>query len=261
MNATDYINKLRSQGRFSFSIEEAQQVLGLEKIPCLNALHRLREHKLLASPARGFYLIVPPEYQVYGCLPAEMFVPDLMRYWHLPYYTAFLSAAQYYGAAHQKPQRFQVMTIKNRPSVQCGRILVEFIANKWMTNFPVNKFNTVAGTVNVASPEVLAADLVTSPQHAAGINNVATILLELAEALDGKKLVELTQINNQLVWIQRLGWLLDFLGFEELSTPLWHTLENKKFHWMRLLSKGAYNPIERNKKWRIIINTTVEPDE
>lgn len=53
-------------------------------------------------------------------------------------------------------------------------------------SFPVNKFNTVAGTVNVASPEVLAADLVTSPQHAAGLNNVATILLDLAEALDGK---------------------------------------------------------------------------
>lgn len=107
MKATDYINKLRSQGRFSFTIEEVQKVLGLEKIPCLNALHRLREHKLIASPARGFYLIVPPEYQVYGCLPAEMFVPDLMKYWCLPYYTSFLSAAQYYGAAHQNLNAFR----------------------------------------------------------------------------------------------------------------------------------------------------------
>ena len=113
MKALNFINELRAQGRFSFTVSEAENALGLKKVSCLNALHRLKKDKWLVSHARGFYLIVPPEYQAYGCLPAEMFISDLMHYWGLPYYVGFLSAAQYYGAAHQKPQRFQVVTLKS----------------------------------------------------------------------------------------------------------------------------------------------------
>ncbi|RLA20598.1 MAG: hypothetical protein DRQ56_02820 [Gammaproteobacteria bacterium] len=37
------------------------------------ALNRLILKGELASPQRGFYVIVPPEYQQLGCLPAEQF--------------------------------------------------------------------------------------------------------------------------------------------------------------------------------------------
>jgi hypothetical protein len=70
----------------TFTIVNAEKMLGLEKVHCLNALHRLKKNHLIFSPAKGFYLIVPPEYQAYGCLPADMFIPDLMRHWNLPYY-------------------------------------------------------------------------------------------------------------------------------------------------------------------------------
>ncbi len=118
-----------------------------------------------------------------------MFIPDLMKYLNLPYYVGFLSAAQYYGAAHQKPQRFQVVTSKNRPPIRCGRIYVEFIANKKISMMPTKRFNTYAGTIEVATPEVTSADIVTMPQHAAGISNVATVLMELAEKIDINKML------------------------------------------------------------------------
>ena len=261
MKALTFINELRSQGRFSFTTAEAEKALVLEKVPCLNALHRLKKNNLIVSPAKGFYLIVPPEYQAYGCLPADMFIPDVMRHWNLPYYVGFLSAAQYYGAAHQKPQRFQVVTLKNRSPIHCGRIHIEFIAKKTIDIRLVKKFNTLAGMIDVTTPEQLAADLVSYPQHAAGINNVATILSDLLETLDAKKLLELTQINTELFWVQRLGWLLEFLGAKELANSLFTALEGKTLHWVRLVSRVPYNPIERNKKWHVIVNTTVEPDE
>src|SRR5690348_2374661 len=130
MKAQEYINKLRSQGRYFFTSKEAEKSLSLSKIATINALRRLRLNKQIVSPARGFYLILVPEYRILGCLPADMFIADLMKYLDLPYYVGFLSAAQYYGAAHQKPQRFQVVTSKNRPVIHCGRIYIEFIANK-----------------------------------------------------------------------------------------------------------------------------------
>jgi predicted transcriptional regulator of viral defense system len=261
MRAREFINNLRKTGSYSFSAQEAEIALKLSKLATLNALKRLKDNKLIASPARGFYLIVPPEYQILGCLPADMFVPELMRHFGQPYYVGFLSAAQFYGAAHQKPQRFQVVTTKNRRPIHCGRIYIEFIANSNTTQYSTRKFNTKTGIITVATPEVVAADIVTSPQHAAGINNVATILIDLAEKIDINKLKKLAAINPQLFWLQRLGYLYESLGFNKLSNGIAKIVSDKKLHWARLVSSAPYKPLQRNKKWGIIINTKVEPDE
>jgi predicted transcriptional regulator of viral defense system len=261
MKALEFINKLRSIGRYSFNTQEAMDALEVNKLATLNALKRLKENKLIVSPARGFYLIVPPEYQILGCLPADKFVPELMEHLGLPYYVGFLSAAQFYGAAHQKPQRFQVVTTKNRPPIHCGRIYIEFIANKNAASYPTKKFNTSTGTIFVATPEVIAADIVTAPQHAAGIHNVATILVDLAEHIDINRLKELTTINPEVFWLQRLGYLYDFLEVKLLAREIAKIIEDKKLHWVRLVSKTGYQSLKRNKKWNIIVNTKVEPDE
>lgn len=261
MKATNFINKLRSTGRHSFNTNEAMAALNSNKMATLNALKRLKDNKHIVSPARGLYLIVPPEYQILGCLPADMFIPELMKHFGQPYYVGFLSAAQFYGAAHQRPQRFQVVTTKNRPPIHCGKIYIEFIANINTATYPTKKFNTATGTIAVATPEVIAADIVTAPQHAAGIHNVATILVDLAENIDISKLRELTEINSQLFWLQRLGYLYDFLKLNKLANGIVKIIGNKKLHWARLVSKAPYKALQRNKKWRIIVNTKVEPDE
>ncbi len=261
MKTTEFINMLRSQGRYSFTITEAEKALELNKIATINALRRLRLKKMVVSPARGFYLILLPEYQILGCPPAELFISDLMKYLNQPYYVGFISAAQYYGAAHQKPQRFQVVTTKNRLPIRCGRIHIEFIANKNIVVVPTRPFNTMVGTINVATPEIIAADIVSMPKHAAGINNATTILAELAEHLEIKKIIELTKLNPELFWLQRLGYLLEFLGFDQIANSISKILSGKKLHWARLVSQAKYKPLQRNNKWKIIVNTNVEPDE
>lgn len=261
MKSQEFIDKLRSSGRYCFTTQEAEQALNLNNIATLNALNRLKRKKLIVSPASGFYLIVVPEYQVLGCLPADMFISDLMKHIDQPYYVGFLSAAQYYGAAHQKPQRFQVVTTKNRPPIHCGRVYIEFIANKYTEKMPTRKFNTTTGTINVATPEVVALNLVTSPQHAAGISNVATVLQDLAEHIEPERLKELAKVNTQSFWLQRLGYLFEFLGFNQFSSTIDKILSNKKTHWALLVAHVPYQSLDRNKKWKIIINAKVEPDE
>lgn len=260
MKLQELVNNLRAQGRYSFAISEAMHALGLKKGAVLNAIRRLAQQGLLVSPVRGFYLIVPPEYQAFGCLPADMFIADLMKYLDQPYYVGYLSAAQYYGAAHQKPQRFQIVTIKNHRPIRCGRVYIEFIANKKVGMMPTKSINTLAGTIKVATPEVLAADIVTSPHHAAGINNVATVLTELIESIDDKRLLDLAKINTELFWVQRLGYILEFLGLKRLSTLLEKILRHHKLHWLRLVSRAPYKVLARNNKWKIIVNTDVEAD-
>lgn len=175
-----------------------------------------------------------------------MFVPDLMKHLRQPYYVGFLSAAQYYGAAHQKPQRFQVVTIKNRRPIQCGRIHIEFIANQHAVSIPFKKFNTLTGSIAVATPEVVVADILNTPHHAAGLNNAAMVLTELAEQLEIKKIIELSKLYHELSWLQRLGYLLELL---------------KKLSWVLLSAHAPYKKSARNARWKVIVNTELEIDE
>ena len=123
-------------------------------------LNRLAKKGLVASPARGFYVIVPPEYRRIGCLPADQFIPALMERLQRPYYAALLSAAQYHGAAHHRPQAFQVALAGNRRSISCGTVEVSFIARKRIADVPVQSFNTPRGTILASSVEATAIDLV-----------------------------------------------------------------------------------------------------
>ena len=71
------------------------------------------------------------------------------------------------------------MTDMARRPVLCGKVRIEFITNKKIVNFPVQRFNTKQGFLNVSTPEVTALDLVTYPDKAAGIDNVFNVLINI----------------------------------------------------------------------------------
>jgi len=153
------------------------------------AVNRLARQGAVASPARGFYVIVPPEYRALGCLPAEQFVPSLMTSLGLPYYAGLLTAARYHGAAHQRPQEFQVFLDRRRRPIAYGRVRVAFMVRKRLRDVPVQEFNTPRGAPRLSTPEATALDMVGYQHHAGGLDHVATVLSELAERLDPKQLV------------------------------------------------------------------------
>ena len=97
-----YLAQLMQGGRYFFTSEDASRKLGASRDAVKLALNRLRRKGEIASPGRGLYVIVPPEYRSLGCLPADQFIPDLMRHAKAPYYAGLLSAAQYHGAAHHR---------------------------------------------------------------------------------------------------------------------------------------------------------------
>ena len=120
--AAKLIDDLASNGRYHFTMEEMRSALGVSAAAARAALRRLSRKGLIASPLRGFYVVLPPEYRRLGCLPAEQFVPALMAGLKRPYYVALLSAAQYHGAAHHRPQEFQVALAGNRRPISCGAV-------------------------------------------------------------------------------------------------------------------------------------------
>ncbi|MBW1871453.1 MAG: type IV toxin-antitoxin system AbiEi family antitoxin domain-containing protein, partial [Deltaproteobacteria bacterium] len=95
-----YIQELLLQGRYHFTTKDVVVAIGGDPGSVARALSRLKKKGELATPQRGFYVVVPPEYRTLGCLPAEQFVPQLMKKIDRPYHVALLCAAQLHGAAH-----------------------------------------------------------------------------------------------------------------------------------------------------------------
>ena len=112
-----------------------------------------------------------------------------MQHLRVPYYVALLSASELHGAAHQRPQGFQVMVRVNRRAIVCGLVRVQFIARKDLECTPVIEKNTPRGLLRASSPEATALEVVGYPEHCGGLDNVASVLSELVEAIDPQKIV------------------------------------------------------------------------
>jgi len=263
MSFSDYINTLLRQGKCSFTITQAQAATGKSLKAIYSSIEHLIAKNLLAAPAKGFYVIVPPEYQILGCLPAEYFIPYLMDYWECPYYVGLLTAARYHGASHQAAQIFQVMIAgRSRPPVECGKVKVQFIANRHLAKTPIQTFSTAKSQLNVSTPEGTAMDLLNYPHQAGGLNHIATVLAELHEGMKPNKLRTLAESDTVLAWKQRLGYLLETIGALELSQVLKkHLIKQKRVDYVPLMS-GLASSTEtpRSTAWKIIENATVESD-
>ncbi len=257
--AAAYITDLAAVGRYTFTSEEAAAALGGSGPAVRAALRRLDARQATATPVRGFHVIVPPEYRRLGCLPPEQFVPQLMTGLGLPYYFGLLSAAQYHGSAHQRPQTAYVVVEKNRDSIQCGSVHVAFVARKNVARIPTVSFNTPRGAVRVSSAEATAFDIVGYVEHIGGLDAAATVLSELAERIDPAELAELALLEP-LTWAQRLGHLLDTVGAEHRTAPLAGFVERHAREYVALAPGQSLVACKRDTRWRILVNAVVEPE-
>jgi predicted transcriptional regulator of viral defense system len=143
-----YIKDLRKEGKRSFTIEEVINHFNISHNYAKVALHRLMKTGDLISPAKGFYVIVPPEHQPYGSIPPQELVPLVMQYLGANYYVALLSAGWFYGVTHQKPARFQVILDKRikHPST-FGDVKIDYIYiyKKSMLELSTQDFTVPAG--------------------------------------------------------------------------------------------------------------------
>lgn len=259
LHARSYILNLAAVGRYSFTSSEAQSVLGVSAAAVKLALNRLTHEGGLASPARGFYVIVPPEYRSLGCLPADQFIPALMQRAGLPYYAALLTAAQYHGAAHHRPQEFQVMLERARRPLRCGQIRVAFTVRKRLKDVALQGFNTPRGIIQVSAPEGTALDLVGYQHRVGGLDQVVTLLSELAEEIHPQKLVAAAQ-TAPLSWAQRLGHLLEQAGATEKVAALKSYVKKTARENVVLWPGVRTGQERRDADWKLVVNANLEPE-
>ena len=233
--------------------------LGVSLTAARSALRRLKDKGMVASPYRGFHVVVPPEHQRVGCLPAEQFVPQLMERLDIPYYAGLLTGARYYGAAHQQPQGFQVVVSKNRPPIGCGLVHVSFVARHNAAAMPTATVNTPRGLLRISTPEATAYDLVGYPDRCGGLDNVATVLGELGEKLDPLRLTEIADLSP-IPWSQRLGYILDLVEHSARGKQLASFVEARVTETAPLIPSAETSSARRDDRWKLWINADLEPD-
>jgi predicted transcriptional regulator of viral defense system len=258
--SSDFLSNLMAKGIYFFTTDQARKEFGTSARATIAVLWRLKKRELISTPYRGFHIIVPPEYRAFGCLPAEEFIPDLMSHLNSPYYVGLLSAAQFHGAAHQKPQYFQVVVPKNRSGIECGRVRVSFVARRNLQKVPTEMRNTARGILRLSTPEGTALDLMTYPEHGGGLGNVATVLRELSEKMQPKELVKTARQAGTMPYVQRLGYVLDRLGLKKLAAPLAEYVAHRAQIITPLVPSLPKEGMPKNEKWKLLINSQIEAD-
>lgn len=259
ITAIQLIEELLGLGRYTFTRQEAERRLGVSPEATYMTLRRLMNAGRLVMPRSGFYVIVDPQHRSAGTLPPEWFVHELMAYLESPYYIGLLSAAQLHGSAHHRPQEFQVVIPKRaiRP-IKVGNVRIRFFGKGPYGNSVLNEMKTHTGMIKISTPETTAWDLVRYPKSAGGMDNVVTVLSELSDTLSPGKLMETVKQHNELLVAQRLGYILDRLGRLDLSAKLAEWVEGVP---VRLLDPSApRNEASVDRKWRLLVNTQLEPE-
>ncbi|MBR9974207.1 MAG: type IV toxin-antitoxin system AbiEi family antitoxin domain-containing protein, partial [Bacteroidetes bacterium] len=106
---TEFVDDLQKRAKYTFTREEAERSLSSNRAALTKGLQRLQLAGRVQKIRRGFYVIVPLEYQTGGMVPPDWFVDDLMEHLGCQYYVGVLSAAALFGASHQQVQEYHII--------------------------------------------------------------------------------------------------------------------------------------------------------
>jgi len=263
----DWILYRSKRGKLTFSRQElVVNFSHLSEQTIKNNLQLLIKKGKIFPVFKGFYSVIPVDYALMGIVPPEFYIDDLMKYLARPYYVSLLNAAAFYGAAHQKPQIFSVIT--SLPALRDTtkkNTRIAFISTrkeipqKWLTTFRGEN-----GDFYVSKPELTAVDLITFQKEIGGLNRACTVIYELMEVVKFGKLDKTFFNYVPTSTIQRLGYLLENeLEQAEQADILLSKAKTHdcKFQKIPLKNNKSTNDCEINEKWKIIINEKIEIDE
>lgn len=180
LRAPDLANWALAHGRASLTSAEIAELLRLPADQVRRRLHVPARRHEWVTPTRGLWVPVRPEYRTWGAPPGIEIVDAMMQHRGIGYYVGWLSAAALYGAGHQAPQVFQVAVDRQMRDRLIGRTRFVF-AQRDVAGIPTIDHPTRSGSARVSSVAATMLDVADDVERAAGLDNVATVIVELAQ--------------------------------------------------------------------------------
>lgn len=266
------VDRWQSRGRYAFSGEEATRELDIGTKAFLAAASRLKRKSRLATPKRGFYLVLRPEDRRFGAPPPEHWISPLMAYLRVDYRISLLRAAAFYGSTHQSAMVFQVVAPRQIGPITLGRQRVQFVFQASSYFEKVNQENYLqvmkseTGQAKIAGIELTLLDAARYFHQVGGISGAAQIARDLGAKANGRRLAQAAKYYENSS-VRRLGYLLERFGHVRQANALVKFAQAAKstkpldpsvrslFNTRRRRSVDALN-----KRWKLTGNVAVEVD-
>lgn len=262
----EWVEIQKKRGKYVFTLSDLKITLPYYDNHYLSvSLSRLIKHKIIISPIREFYVIIPTEYALIGIIDPIFYLDKMMKYLKREYYIGLLNAAEFYGASHQKPQTFTVMN--GYPDIRDskrGGIPFIFISRKKIPQKFIEQKKGKLGNVCISSPEMTALDLVAFEDKVGGMNRVCSVLNDLSESINFSNIPdEFLEIYPIPVY-QRLGYILEFIIEEtELADRLFSKIKDLKLRFRKVPLKrnSPFKRMNSGNRWNVIENLEIDIDE
>ncbi len=263
MTLNEWVNEREIRGKVTFTADDAYEALpDADNGNIQVELSRLISRGRIQNVYRGFYVIMPPQYALKGIIPAPYYIDALMKHIGKPYYVALLSAASLHGATHQRAMATQVMTRTPRSTISERNKQISWCFRKNIPSELLLTTNTEMGIMYFSCAELTAVDLVQFASHIGGYQRAATVLSEMMDVVDIKKIELVLPYTNHAV-IQRLGYILENVLYEQdKADVLYSIVERDKRRWHLTRMSNEHPAVEsQSNRWRINMNIDIEIDE
>lgn len=254
---SDYITTL-AEGKHFFTKQDATNLLKISDNQFRFQAYRLSQKKVVKRLVGNFFMIIPPEYYYLGALPPNLIIDSLMDYLGQDYYVALLSAASLYGATDQQPMTFQVITNKATKTIDLERGSIEFHVSSDCSSSSKTVINVATGHMKVSTREQTIVDLVRFYTVSGYMSNVALVIKTLAEEVNFLRFHHVVSKERYTSILQRLGYILEFLGRVRLTEIVDRTLKNRKKQYILFRPDFYKKTGPKNSSWKLIINDTLE---
>ena len=250
-----------SSGLVAVSTHEASVLLGIPETQVRQRMAALRKSGEVVSPTRGLWVVVPSEYRNNGTPEPMMYIDEMMGHLNVEYCVGWLSAAMLFGASHQAPQVFQVATMRDVSHRSVGATRLDFYTRSYAQAITKKKVTTRSGRAWVASPVATMLMVMADLPLASGIDNAATVVMELCDELGMPKEDDLIREARLFPAVagRRLGWVLeaytDCGSFDALASFCQSTCNSESILDSASPRNGKYDA-----RWALVINRELEPD-
>lgn len=259
VKATNAADWALSHGITKLTTEEMAHLIGVPANQVSQRMAPLRRRAEIFSPARGLWIPIPAEYRTWGAPDPFTYIDETMAFLEVNYCIGWLSSAAFHGASHHAAQTFQVATSRHIQDRSFGRSRLQFLSRSYVNGVTASKETSTWSSARVASAGTTMLMVVSDMDICGGLDNVANIVIELAEENPGfaSGLAKDMHLFPDAA-ARRVGWMLDAFGdgapteVEQYCASLRSSLS--------FLSPNSERSGRLESKWDLIINQKVNSD-
>jgi predicted transcriptional regulator of viral defense system len=249
---SDMLTEITRQGKRIFTYEDAVKAYGSSNRRLRELLSTLVKRGWLQRIEKGKYLILPFEAGREREWTEHEFI--IASYLIEPYYIGFRSALNYFGYTEQISRTVFIVSTsrKLKSSMEISGVTYNFVFMSKRKFFGAKQISVDGSQVNISEPEKTIVDCLDRLRYCGGISEVAKALWYGRDELDFTKMAEYSRRNGTRAASQRLGYLIEILGFKaDKAVEILLQSMSTRYTPLDNLSEPKGKYMER---WKVILN-------